>query len=165
MLKCQLRRISITCAVAGKLSVWLAAPRAADPPSHTPDTPLFWRVAPVSSLVLAEGTDNPGGLVKDTWGAYGLHRVDAYYGAKLCIQTWGQNIGEIPWMPVGATYLPLPTNDWYKKWISPFQNEIPTRMQACASPGLYFEVSPSEGISEARDALFLKAISVLRLTS
>jgi TRAP-type C4-dicarboxylate transport system permease small subunit len=32
----------------------------------------------------------------------------AYYGAKLCIQTWGQNIGEIPWMPVGATYLPLP---------------------------------------------------------
>ena len=35
--------------------VVLAAPRAADPPSHTPDTPLFWRVAPVSSLVLAEG--------------------------------------------------------------------------------------------------------------
>lgn len=32
----------------------------------------------------------------------------AYYGAKLCIQTWGQNIGEIPWMPVGATYLPVP---------------------------------------------------------
>ena len=35
--------------------VVLAAPRAADPPSHTQDTPLFWRVAPVSSLVLAEG--------------------------------------------------------------------------------------------------------------
>jgi TRAP-type C4-dicarboxylate transport system permease small subunit len=32
----------------------------------------------------------------------------AYYGTKLCIQTWGQYIGEIPWMPVGATYLPLP---------------------------------------------------------
>ncbi len=32
----------------------------------------------------------------------------AYYGTKLCIQTWGQNIGEIPWMPVGATYLPVP---------------------------------------------------------
>lgn len=35
--------------------VVLAAPRAADPPSQAPDTPLFWRVAPVSSLVLAEG--------------------------------------------------------------------------------------------------------------
>ncbi len=32
----------------------------------------------------------------------------AYYGAKLCIETWGQYIGEIPWMPVGATYLPVP---------------------------------------------------------
>ena len=32
----------------------------------------------------------------------------AYYGAKLCIETWHQNIGEIPWMPVGATYLPVP---------------------------------------------------------
>ncbi|RYG14776.1 MAG: TRAP transporter small permease [Burkholderiales bacterium] len=32
----------------------------------------------------------------------------AYYGAKLCMETWGQHIGEIPWMPVGATYLPVP---------------------------------------------------------
>jgi len=31
-----------------------------------------------------------------------------FYGSKLCIKTWGQNIGEIPWMPVGATYLPVP---------------------------------------------------------
>lgn len=30
------------------------------------------------------------------------------YGSKLCAETWGQNIGEIPWMPVGATYLPVP---------------------------------------------------------
>lgn len=30
------------------------------------------------------------------------------YGAKLCNETWGQNIGEIPWMPVGATYMPVP---------------------------------------------------------
>ncbi len=32
----------------------------------------------------------------------------AYYGFKLCAETWGQHIGEIPWMPVGATYLPVP---------------------------------------------------------
>jgi TRAP-type C4-dicarboxylate transport system permease small subunit len=32
----------------------------------------------------------------------------AFYGSKLCMETWGQNIGEIPWMPVGATYLPVP---------------------------------------------------------
>jgi len=64
-----------------------------------------------------------------------------------------------------TTYLPLPTNSWYKKWIMPFQNQIPTRMEACASPGLYFEVSPSQGISAAMNALFLKIITTPRLTS
>jgi hypothetical protein len=37
-------------------------------------------------------------------------------------------------------------------------------MQACASPGLYFEVSPTQGISEALSALFQKAVSQARLT-
>lgn len=30
------------------------------------------------------------------------------YGAKLCMETWGQSVGQLPWMPVGATYLPVP---------------------------------------------------------
>jgi Flp pilus assembly protein TadG len=64
-----------------------------------------------------------------------------------------------------TTYLPLPSNDWYNSWIKPFQSEIPTRMSACASPGLYFEVSPTEGISAAMKALFLKTISSPRITS
>lgn len=64
-----------------------------------------------------------------------------------------------------TTYLPLPTNQWYKDWIKPFQSEIPTRMQACASPGLYFEVSPSQGIAEAMSAMFLKIVNTPRLAS
>jgi Flp pilus assembly protein TadG len=63
-----------------------------------------------------------------------------------------------------TTYLPLPTNDWYKKWIAPFQSSIGSRMQSCASPGLYFEVSPTQGIAEAMTALFQKAVSTARLT-
>ena len=63
-----------------------------------------------------------------------------------------------------TTYLPLPTNGWYNTWIKPFQNEIPTRMEACASPGLYFEVSPSQGISEAMSAMFLKIVTTPRLS-
>jgi len=35
--------------------VVLAAPHANDPPSATPNVSLFWRAAPVSSLLLAEG--------------------------------------------------------------------------------------------------------------
>lgn len=63
-----------------------------------------------------------------------------------------------------TTYLPLPTNNWYNDWIKPFQTEIAPRMKECASPGLFFEVSPTEGISDAMSALFLKIINTPRLT-
>ncbi len=64
-----------------------------------------------------------------------------------------------------TTYLPITNNSWYNSWIKPFRDEIPSQMEACASPGLYFEVSPSEGIPEAMDALFRKTVRVLRLDS
>ena len=63
-----------------------------------------------------------------------------------------------------TTYLPLPTNGWYRDWIMPFQNQIAPQMQACASPGLFFEVSPSQGIEAAMKALFEKTIAVARIT-
>jgi hypothetical protein len=63
-----------------------------------------------------------------------------------------------------TTYLPLPTNAWYNTWIAPFQSEIGTKMKQCASPDLYFEVSPSQGISEAMNALFKKALAQAHLT-
>ena len=63
-----------------------------------------------------------------------------------------------------TTYLPLPTNNWYNTWIKPFSSQIAPALQACASPGLYFEVSPSQGIPEAMSALFQKAINIARLS-
>jgi TRAP-type C4-dicarboxylate transport system permease small subunit len=30
------------------------------------------------------------------------------WGTELCISTWNQSISEIPWMPVGVTYAPVP---------------------------------------------------------
>jgi TRAP-type C4-dicarboxylate transport system permease small subunit len=30
------------------------------------------------------------------------------WGTKLCVQTWHQTISELPWLPVGATYSPVP---------------------------------------------------------
>ncbi|MCK1419844.1 pilus assembly protein [Bradyrhizobium sp. 182] len=70
-------------------------------------------------------------------------------------------------------YLALPTNSWYMKWINPFNagpygpspnSEIAQNMQSCASPGLYFEVSPTQGISEAMNALFKKAVADARIS-
>ncbi len=64
-----------------------------------------------------------------------------------------------------TTYFPLPTNGWYNQWIAPFQSQIGTNLQTCASPGLYFEVSPTQGITDAMNALFLKVIRTPRITS
>jgi hypothetical protein len=64
-----------------------------------------------------------------------------------------------------TTYLPLPTNSWYNSWIKPFQAEISTKMEECATPGFFFEVSPAQGISAAMNALFLKIVSTPRLAS
>jgi TRAP-type C4-dicarboxylate transport system permease small subunit len=32
----------------------------------------------------------------------------AWYGTRLCVATMGQTISELPWLPVGVTYSPLP---------------------------------------------------------
>ncbi|PZA11087.1 pilus assembly protein [Rhodopseudomonas palustris] len=73
-----------------------------------------------------------------------------------------------------TTYLDLPSNDWYKQWIAPFNagpygpspnSQIAQNMQACASPGFYFEVSPTDGIADAMNALFKKAVADARITS
>jgi Flp pilus assembly protein TadG len=58
-----------------------------------------------------------------------------------------------------TTYLPLPTNAFYNSYVAPFDSNIGPTMQSCASPGLYFEVSPSQGISQAMQALFLQVAS------
>ncbi|MDR6818869.1 Flp pilus assembly protein TadG [Neorhizobium sp. 2083] len=64
-----------------------------------------------------------------------------------------------------TTYLPLPENSFYNSWIAPFQPKIPNNMQACATEGYYFEVSPTEGIAAAMNTLFRKIVSTPRITS
>jgi hypothetical protein len=64
-----------------------------------------------------------------------------------------------------TTYLPLPTNSWYNTWIAPFASSISQKMASCASPGLFFEVSPSQGVSDAMTALFRQSINSVRLTN
>ncbi|AWL98800.1 TadE/TadG family type IV pilus assembly protein [Bradyrhizobium amphicarpaeae] len=72
-----------------------------------------------------------------------------------------------------TTYLQLPTNQWYMDYIDPFNkgpfgpspnSEIAQKMESCASTGLYFEVSPTQGISDAMNALFKKAIADARIS-
>ncbi len=61
-------------------------------------------------------------------------------------------------------YLPLPTNSWYNNWIAPFQNQIATNMESCASPGMFFSVTTDGDITAAMQTLFQQAVSAARLT-
>jgi Flp pilus assembly protein TadG len=63
-----------------------------------------------------------------------------------------------------TTYLPLPTNAWYNSYIAPFQPNIGTTLQSCASPGLYFQVSTDQDISAALVQLFQAAVATAHLT-
>ena len=62
------------------------------------------------------------------------------------------------------TYYPLPTNGFYNSNIAPFQPQIATEAQNCASTGLFFEVSTGGDITAAMQALFQKAVSTAHLT-
>ena len=101
----------------------------------------------------------------------GTYRCQSPINPSLCttIKNRGVKIAVLY-----TTYLALPTNAWYNSWIAPFNlgpygpspnSEIALNMASCASPGLYFEVSPTQGISQAMTTLFQKAVADARISS
>ena len=111
---------------------------------------------------------NPSTCIKATTSS---GRCQSPLNAALC--TTIKNRG-IKIAVLYTTYLALPTNSWYNTWISPFNagpygpspnSQIAQNMQSCASPGLYFEVSPTQGIADAMNALFKKAVADARISS
>jgi hypothetical protein len=57
-------------------------------------------------------------------------------------------------------YLQLPTNTWYNQYIAPFNSpssstgQVATNLQACASPGLFYDVQSGGDITAALNNLF-----------
>jgi Flp pilus assembly protein TadG len=129
--------------------------------SSAPQKYLFF----VSDGVADE--NNGGSCLKPTTGG----RCQSPINPALC--TTIKNRG-IKIAVLYTTYLALPTNNWYNTWIAPFNigpygpspnSEIANNMKSCASPGLYFEVSPTQGISQAMNTLFQKAVADARISS
>ncbi len=63
-----------------------------------------------------------------------------------------------------TVYLPLPTNAWYNDWIAPFQSQISSAMESCASPGLFFSVTTDGDITTAMQTLFQEAVATAHLS-
>ena len=128
--------------------------------SASPQKVLFF----VSDGVADE--PNPGSCSQPTTGGRCQEPIDV----SLCttIKQRGIKIAVLY-----TTYLALPTNAWYMSWIDPFNkgpygpsvnSQIAANMQSCASSGLYFEVSPTQGISDAMNALFKKVLAQAHLS-
>ncbi len=63
-----------------------------------------------------------------------------------------------------TTYQPLPTNAFYLNHIQPFQPDIGSKLQQCASPNFYAEVGVDGNVSNAMASLFDKILATSRLT-
>ena len=68
-------------------------------------------------------------------------------------------------------YYQVTTNAWYEQWIAPFnpappaQSQIATQLQACASPGLFYDAGlDSTNIGNDLNALFNTVIQTAHLT-
>lgn len=62
-----------------------------------------------------------------------------------------------------TTYLPLPTNQFYRNWVAPFQTNIPATLAKCATPGLFAEVGFGDSIPDAMKDLLNSATTMPRL--
>ena len=51
-------------------------------------------------------------------------------------------------------YLAVPANSWYESWIAPIQSDISSAMQACATPGLFYDAAIGSDLGQALAALF-----------
>jgi Flp pilus assembly protein TadG len=51
-------------------------------------------------------------------------------------------------------YLAVPANSWYESWIAPIQSDISPAMQACATPGLFYDAAIGSDLGQALAALF-----------
>jgi Flp pilus assembly protein TadG len=92
----------------------------------------------------------------------GAHRCIEPINSSLCttIKNRGIRIALLY-----TTYL-LPSSDsWSNSNVVPLLPSVAPALQACASPGLYFEVSPTQGIAQAMNALFQKVVSSAHLTN
>jgi Flp pilus assembly protein TadG len=51
-------------------------------------------------------------------------------------------------------YLAVPANSWYETYIAPIQSHIGPALQACASPGLFYDAAIGSDLGQALTALF-----------
>jgi hypothetical protein len=117
---------------------------------------------PNSSCIANQGQPNQASYTPDN------DRCSMPIDPALCapLKARGVKVGV-----VYTTYQPIPTDSYYSMFVNPYNpgpfppantkgsinSQIAINMQACASPGMYFEVGVGMDVGAALQQLFLKA--------
>ena len=64
-----------------------------------------------------------------------------------------------------TAYLPIPSDWWYQGYVAPFQPYISSALQACASPGLFYQAAIGADLGAALQTLFNTAVQTAHLTN
>jgi Flp pilus assembly protein TadG len=121
-------------------------------PTSTPQEVLF---------IVSDGVDDEANSTTCSQTLSGSNRCQQPFDTSWC--TTVKNRG-IQIAVLYTEYLPLTTNSWYNSWVAPYQNQIASNMESCASTGMFFQVTTDGDISAAMQALFGQAIATARLT-
>jgi hypothetical protein len=61
-------------------------------------------------------------------------------------------------------YLPVPVNSFYVSNVEPIQTDLGPALQACASPGLFYDAAIGADLGQALSALFQAVVQSATLT-
>jgi len=62
-------------------------------------------------------------------------------------------------------YLPVTANSWYNSYVAPIQSDIGPALQACASPGLFYDAAIGADLGQALSSLFQAVVQNGHLTN
>jgi TRAP-type C4-dicarboxylate transport system permease small subunit len=75
------------------------------------------------------------------------------YGARLSLQTMGQTIAELTWLPVGVTYASLPLGAFLtllfvieRRWVGPQHHRRLMRYEENPSPEQTAQAPTAQGV-------------------
>jgi len=64
-----------------------------------------------------------------------------------------------------TVYLPVPANSFYMQYVAPIQSNLGPALQACASPGLYYQAAIGANLGAALATLFQAAVQSAALSN
>lgn len=124
----------------------------------TPDKPIRFL------FLVTDGVEDTGGSVTNQSAGF-QYQSDRFIGPlspSTCTALKNRNV------KIGiiyTQYLPLYDNDFYNRYVKPYESKIGPALQACASDNMYFPVASGGDITAAMLKLFSTTLASVRLSN